>query len=136
MEKIVISLLILMYSVTVNGQRIENSLQITKDSYLQKSNSQKTWATVLTIGGGVAVIGGVVMIGSNQSYVPNKEIGTALIIGGSAALVGGIMLFSAASRNKDKSNETDMLFKMHLENVTMTQNVAIKKNIILPLPLI
>ena len=124
MKKLFISLLILLCYNFSDGQRTAGSLQMQNDLLIKKSNSQKTWATVLTIGGGAALIAGIAVRGSNQSYVPNEEIGTALMVGGGAAVIGGIILFTAASRNKEKANSAAMQIILDIENTAKSNGIG------------
>jgi hypothetical protein len=115
MKNILLTIGVVLFGISVFGQ------QLTKQDYLAKSKNQKTWAIILTAGGGLAVVGGIISYGaeSTTSYYPGHEVGIALMIGGAAAITGGIVLFSASKRNEKKANEMAMAFRFKLESTDM-----------------
>lgn len=129
MRKVFISLLLILYYFSLAGQLISERQQLTNPYYPQKSNSQKTWGTILTVGGAILVISGALVYGSEsqQSYFPGTEVGTALMIGGGVAIVGGIILFSASSRNNSRAEEISMRLNLALETTSMSQKEIIRK---------
>jgi hypothetical protein len=127
MRKVFMSLLLILYYFSLAGQLINDRQQLTNPYYPQKSNSQKTWGTILTVGGAVLVISGALVYGNEQGYFPGKEVGTALMIGGGVAIVGGIILFSASSRNNSRAEEISMRLNLALETTSMSQKEIIRK---------
>lgn len=90
---------------------------LTKEEYLRKSKSQKTWGWILTGGGAAAAIAGLIVTQSDASYFPSETVGPILIAGGGASIAGGIVLLSASSRNERKANEMNVAFNLKLEEV-------------------
>jgi hypothetical protein len=129
MRNVFMSLLLILYYFSLAGQLINERQQLTSPYYPQKSNSQKTWGTILTVGGAILVISGALVYGteSGESYFPSREVGTGLMIGGGVVIVGGIILLRASSRNNSKAEEFSMRLNLALETTTMSQKQVIRK---------
>lgn len=115
MKIIISSLLIVLACISASGQ------QFTKQDYLKKSKNQKSLARILTTGGGLLVVGGIVSYASesNTSFYPGKEVGNILMASAAVVFTGGIILFSASKRNERKAGEVPAMFKMKLESSEM-----------------
>ena len=132
MKKMIAFSLLLIASVASFGQQTNETTQLSKQDYLQKSKHQKTAAWLLLGGGTVLVtIGG--LINAHEVYDPysfdrnysNK--GTPLTIAGTLAIAGSIPLFIVAAKNKKKA------MSLSLKNETVPQ--FYKQSIVsLPLP--
>jgi len=109
MKKLILSSLIVIFGISLFGQ------QLSKQDYLNKSKTQKTWGYVLTGGGSALVLAGVVLLAANPSFVPSETIGPIMILGGTGAIVEGIILFSASNKNERKGNEMNMTYNFKLE---------------------
>jgi len=103
MKKFLISILLILFGISVIGQ------PLTKEDFLRKSKNQKTWAWILTGGGIATAIGGIVISTSNISYFPGETVGPIMIAAGGAAIGGGIILFLASKKNENKGNELTVL---------------------------
>jgi hypothetical protein len=124
MKNIFLSLLIVLFGISVSGQ------QLIKQDYLKKSKNQKTMAWILTSGGSALVLGGIISYGaeSDVSYYPGKTVGTILMACGAVAITGGIISFSASKKNERKANEMAIVFNMKLESTEIYRyKIALKK---------
>ena len=122
MKKILLGLLILLYSVSVYSQ------QLTQEEYLQKSKNQKTWGYVLTVGGSAMVIGGAIAVGSKAAFWDTEALGYPLLIGGAAAIVGGISLFSSSKKNEQRAKGMSVALYLKVEPVQSYQDMHIINN--------
>lgn len=112
MKKTLISMLIILFGVSLYSQ------QLARQNYSNANNSQRTWAWILTVGGGAMIVGGIISYASESttSYYPGKEVGTGLMIGGAVAVTGGILLFSAANKNEKKSDGMAAGVRLKMQN--------------------
>ena len=67
-------------------------------------------------------VSGLALLGSDNSYFPNQEVGTALLIGGAAAVTGGIILFNASKKNKERAGRSAASFQLKLGNAIIVAN--------------
>ena len=99
MKKIFLGLLVVLLSLSIWSQ------PTTKEDYQRRSKNQKTWAWLLTGGGMATLVGGIIVVGIDETYFPSQTVGSLMIVGGGAATAGGIILFSASKRNESRGNE-------------------------------
>jgi len=126
MKKILWLLLVLMLSIPAYNQQATVNPSLVKQGYTAK-NGNNTLAWLLTGGGASMLIVGVAMQGSDQSYVPNEEIGSELINAGGAAVVAGIVLFSSPGKGKTNGNAVSMNLK--IENAMVLQQAGMAAGI-------
>ena len=112
MKKIFLGLLVVLLSLSICSQ------PTTKEDYQRRSKNQKTWAWLLTGGGMATLVGGVIVVGLDETYFPSETVGSLMIVGGGAATAGGIFLFSASKRNQGKGNDM-ALFHLKMEKATV-----------------
>jgi hypothetical protein len=117
MKRFFVAWTMVLLSISMNGQLL------TKDDYLQKSKNRKTFAWILTAGGGAMVIGGLTLIAADPDYVDSKTIGGTIAGVGAAAIVGGIILFSSARENEQKANGMAIQVHVKIENALTYQGI-------------
>ena len=130
MKKIIIYAMLLFVTASSFSQQL-NPIQLTRQDYLKKSKNQKTAAWVL-LGGGIALMGTGILIGSgNEVSFDNAE--TSVIIAGIGVLstIASIPLFIASGRNKRKAMNASTYFK--IEKTQTIQQTGISFH---PLPAI
>lgn len=120
MKKISSVFLIILLAVAVNGQQLSIKRQTINPDYFRKGNPHQTIGWILTGGGAALIIGGVAVLGSNRSYVPNETIGTIMIVGGGIAVVTGAIILFSSNTKKDKADNMSLNVKME-KAVTMNQ---------------
>lgn len=116
MKKMVVLLALFLSAATVAAQTMEYS----KEHFLQKSKSQKRAAWLLLAGGTSMVIAGSIIGGMDNSeqlgYGANFEVGMWLVGTGLAADLCSIPLFLSASKNRrmavtlNLNNQTQLVF--------------------------
>ena len=74
------------------------------------------------------IVSGLVLLGSQNSYFPNEEVGVALLVGGAAAVTGGIVLFNASKKNKERAVRSGALIQLKLENAKIVTNGRLNTN--------
>jgi hypothetical protein len=126
MKKILSIFLTILLVVFVNGQQLNVNQQKTNPDYFRKGNSNQTLGWIMTAGGAALVIGGLVVNGSNQSYVPNKTIGTIMIVGGGIAAVTGVIILTSA--NNKKSEVENFSLNLKMENALSINSTGMKNN--------
>ena len=89
MKKYIIFLMLLILSATSFSQ-----------DYLRKSKNQKTAAWILLGGGSALVVTGILL--ANNATIDNLGTGAGVAIAGGVVMLGSIPLFLASGRNKKK----------------------------------
>ena len=127
MRKVFVGLMLLILCFSLKAQLLRDSKQFANLYDPQKNESQKTWATILTVGGAALVISGAVMYGYEADYFSGKGVGTAMMVGGGIAIGGGIILYRAASRNKNMAEAMSMRLNLAVETTAISQKEVIRK---------
>ena len=123
----IITILFLFFCISASPQ-VNKTKWLSEHEYLEKSKHQNTGGWILTAGGGAMIVSGLVLLGSQNSYFPNEEVGAALLIGGAAAVTGGIILFNASKKNKERAVRSGALIQLKLENAKIVTNGKLTTN--------
>lgn len=105
MKKILIFLMLLLFTVRVFGQEIP-STEFSKDYYLEKSKKQKTTGWVMLASGAVLTIVGV--IGFSDTFMEEDSYTTTdiygvMAVGGPLICLGSIPFFVSSGNNAKKA---------------------------------
>ena len=114
MKKIFFISLLLIMTVATFSQQIKPAPTLTKQDYLRKSKTQKTFAWILLGGGTAFVATGFFIAASTVGFIvinrlvtgqpgPSAPGATVLILTGGVTMLGSIPLFIASTKNKKKA---------------------------------
>ena len=98
MRKIILSAMVILWTVAVSAQQTDSIKKATKEHYLQLSRSQRTGAFIL-LGVGVALI--AVAAPGDVTF----DVLPILAAVSAGAIIGSIPLFIASIRNKKKAKK-------------------------------
>jgi hypothetical protein len=139
MKKMLILFVLIACLTTSFAQEVIQSPTLSKEEYLKKSKSQKTWAWVLTGAGAVglsavfvadlaqSVDGGLTTVFSLGYVEPEYKSYTVPYIISAAVLASGITLFVASSKNRKKANLATAFLQMETAP-TIHQAMVVKQS--------
>lgn len=119
MKKIVLSLTFFLLIANAFGQ---DQPALTKDDYLRKSKSQKTFAWIL-LGGGA----GLAIAGLSLSDTYASDAGTWMAVGGGVLVAASIPLFISSSKNARKAESMTVAIGSQPIYLARLNSLALKK---------
>ena len=102
MKKILIFLMLLLFTVRAFGQEIP-STEFSKEYYLEKSKKQKTTGWVMLAGGVVVTIVGVIGFSSTDWDESSSDAYGFMTVGGPLICLGSIPFFISSGSNAKKA---------------------------------
>ena len=132
MKRIVVMVVIILFSMSLSGQQTEPERQLVKQDYLLKSKNQKTVGWVLLGSGAAMFFTGIIVGSSNSSdnpnewFGPNFETGATILLGGIVAGLASIPFFISSASNARKAaiisfNNQKILLPQYGRTAVITQ---------------